>query len=77
MIERRQNIILRAIVDANQYSRNDGIHSDLPIATVKDVILGIDFSEFYKVGYSFIFRNMWKAPAFLYLPDGRNCIIRH
>lgn len=38
IIQRRQNIILRAIVDAHRYSRNDDIHADLGMKMVKDVI---------------------------------------
>lgn len=37
-IQARQSIILRAIVDAYRYSRNDDIHSDLEMKFVDEVI---------------------------------------
>lgn len=38
IIQRRQNVILRAIVDANRYSRNDDIHTDQRVPTVNEEI---------------------------------------
>lgn len=41
LIQTRQNVILRIIVDAYRYSRNDGIHRDLAIKSVSEVIRDI------------------------------------